>query len=174
MSYVHLCVTPTTDQWFRVSPFLIDRTLFEKERRDGREEIVRKMILLAFMQVDRFPKTYSTFYTMFPEKKWDKMQVKELERLARQLGEGVATITQQALEWAQRISNGETWEKLCSMPDEAEYYRLVKWYVGDGLKKIGGARILNNESPAVDVYHMSHCMEDVLSDSVPLIFKHFD
>ena len=173
MSYVHLCITPTPDQWFRVIPHSIDRNLFEEMRKDARQELVRKMILLAFTHVDRYPKTFGTFYTTYPKKKWDKMRVRDMERMAEQIGEGVATITHQALEWAQRIANGEKWETLCNKPDEANYYRLAKWYVGTGLKQVGGAKAVRDDSPAVDVYHPTHCQEEVLCDCVPLIINHF-
>ena len=54
----------------------------------------------------------------------------ELREIARRLGDHNADRVEQALEWAQRIQNGETWEAVCNNPDHATHRRSVIWNNG--------------------------------------------
>ena len=98
---------PTENQWFDVNPLSINQKLFQKKRRNGRQEKTRQLILEAFTELKSNPQKYGRrFETMFPKKTWSIMSVAELEVMASNLGAHNANWVEQALEWAQRIYNG--------------------------------------------------------------------
>lgn len=138
---------------FNVNPLAIDRSFFEMAKSNYKQESTRKLIIAAFAEVDKNPEKYSApFTTMIPEKKWDKHKlVTEMEQYAKELGGHMADWVEQALEWAQRIFNGETWENICNNPDTAMCYRVVAW--DDGFwRLVGGSRAVNDCCPASYVY----------------------
>ena len=157
---------PTEEKWFEVKPQSIDQGLFIKKRADGRQEETRQLILEAFAEVKANPEKYSgNFKTMMPKKDWDREIVAELEKKASQLGDHIADWVEQALEWAQRIANGETWKDICNDPDTANWYRLVKWKDGY-FRLVGGSR---DYVPVSDVSN-SECVSNCgLNDTVPLV-----
>lgn len=132
---------PTEGKPFEVNPLGIDRSKFEKTMSDRQQERTRQIILEAFAEVDKHPEKYaSSFYTLIPEKKWyDKKTYAELEVYANDLGGVVADWVEQALEWAQRICNGESWEDICNKRDTANYLRAILWKNGY-YRLIGGTR----------------------------------
>ena len=117
---------PVEGEWFLVIPNAINRELFEEERFDEQQEWVRMTILDAFAEVDSNPKYARIFETMWPKKTWNvAMDGNELTRIAKLIGDDMTDWVEQALEWAQRISNGESWESLCNTAEEAECYRMI-------------------------------------------------
>lgn len=144
--------TPTEGKLFEVNPFGIDRSKFEKPMSDRRQERTRQIIQEAFAEVDKHPEKYaSAFYTLIPEKKWKSYKpVAELKQLACELGDHNADWIEQALEWAQRICNGESWEDVCNNADTANWYRLVVWKNGYA-RVVGGSRLSDINYPASDV-----------------------
>lgn len=151
---LEVCQTPTQGKFFEVNPLKIDRSKFEYEMPDkGMMELTRWIIQEAFAEVDKQPEKYaSSFYTLIPEKKWNGWKtVTELKEYANDLGGMMADWVQQAMEWAQRISNGESWRSICNKGDTADYYRMIIWK--DGCTRlIGGSRKSGDNSPASDVY----------------------
>lgn len=150
-----IATTPANGKLFKVDPNSINRQLFEKTRSHCDEDFTRRCILAAFTVVDANPEKYQRgFYTLIPEKNWEEPKtVAELKELATILGGHMANWIEQALEWAQRISNGETWKNLCrDTPSTIDWYRLVEWNICDyeiddkfirnetGYRLIGGAR----------------------------------
>lgn len=139
---------PTEGVPFEVNPLDIDRNLFQEKRKDSRQEWTRQLILEAFTKMDEDPTRYGKpFKTLMPEKTWRWKYVSDLIELAKNLGDHDADWVEQALEWAQRISNGETWEDICNNPDTANWYRLVKWKNGY-YRLVGGSRKGNGSLPA--------------------------
>lgn len=51
--------------------------------------------------------------------------VVELKEEAKNQGGHMANWIEQALEWAQRIDNGESWETICNEPDKNKHYRMI-------------------------------------------------
>jgi len=131
---------PTAEvQWFEVNPQTIDEKLFQESRSDEKQEMVRLLILEAFAELRINPERYGRAYeTMLPKKTWGSKQVEDLQKMASKLGDHMANWTELAFEWAQRISNGETWESVCE-ENTADWYRLVVWKNGDSYKLIGGS-----------------------------------
>lgn len=122
---------PTEDEWFEVKPKTIDQKLFEQERENPEEEQMRKLILEAFAEMEENPKKYGrNFKTMFPKKDWTERTISRLMDMAYVLGDHNANWVEQALEWAQRIANGETWETVCNYMDISDWYRLIVWKKG--------------------------------------------
>ena len=131
---------PREGIWFYIDPLSIDQNLFQKKRRDKSQEATRLLILEAFENLKKYPDTYAKpFRTLMPQKTWVEKDENQLIEVAQALGKCIADWIYQALEWAQRIHNGETWKKVCNEKDTANWYRLIRWK--DGSKKIiGGAR----------------------------------
>lgn len=160
---------PTEGKYFAVNPSSIDQSLFQQERNDIEQEKMRRVIVKAFAEVKNNPAKYSKpFKTMIPKKKWSEKTVWELKELAENLGDHIADWVEQALEWAQRITNGETWKFVCNDPDTAKWYRLVIWKNGHA-RIVGGATENHNENPASDVGCDDCYYGDVLSYTVPSI-----
>lgn len=165
--------TPTEGKWFRVNPETINRKLFEEKRDDYKQEIVRQYILDTFKKMDENPKYCKPFKIMFPEKTWFVKTAGQLQELASTLGSHNADIFEQALEWAQRISNGETWEELCNQQDRANWYRLVK-SKKDSFYIVGGCYNSKSNYSAARL-SSSICLEDTKLDHVvPLIVTYED
>lgn len=160
---------PIEEQWFEVNPQAIDQSLFQEKRRDERQEKTRKLILEAFDEMKISPEKYDRkFKTMMPKKTWTEKTVVELNQMARELGDHIADWVEQALEWAQRICNGETWEAICNNADTANWYRMILWKRGY-YRLVGGSRDYYNFYPASDIYHYDYHSDCRLNDTVPLV-----
>ena len=160
---------PTEDQWFEVNPQTINQSLFKKNRKDERQERTRKLILGAFAEVKSSPEKYGRkFKTMMLKKTWTFKTVAELKQLACEFGNHNADWVEQALEWAQRICNGESWEAVCNNADTANWYRLVVWKNGYA-RLVGGSRHDDNYFPASDDLSDDYFSFNSFDNTVPLV-----
>lgn len=160
---------PTEDERFEVKPQAINQKLFEKERKDRRQEATRQLILEAFAEMKNNPEKYGkNFKTMMPKKDWESKTVAQLKEMACKLGDHNADWVEQALEWAQRIANGEGWKTICNDADTANWYRLVVWK--DGYTRIiGGSVYDGNDFPASGVHNFGYYDYGYTSSIVPLV-----
>jgi len=158
----------TEGKLFKVDPLAIDQALFKKKRRDSRQEETRQLILEAFEEMKKNSKYAKAFKTMMPEKTWNSKTVRELKELANRLGDHNADWVEQALEWAQRIANGESWEKICNRSDMANWYRLVVWKNGD-TRLVGGSRKVDFYNSASGVSSFSYHGDVNVDYAVPLV-----
>lgn len=161
---------PTEGKPFEVNPLGIDRSKFERPLSDRNQELTRKIIQDAFAEVDKNPEKYTApFYTLIPEKKWDGYKtVAELKAYANDLGGLMADWVEQALEWAQRISNGESWEAICNNADTANWYRMIVWKYGYA-RIVGGSCYGNNYRPASYVDSDGYGCDIIVYKTVPLV-----
>lgn len=160
---------PTEGKCFEVNPKTINQNLFSKKRKDSMQEQTRQIILEAFTKLSEEPEKYGRpFKTMIPKKTWSSKTVKELKEIANNLGDHMADWVEQALEWAQRIANGDTWEAVCNEADTEDWYRLVIWKNGY-TRLVGGARKYIYNYPASDVGYDDYGSNDRLSNTVPLV-----
>lgn len=144
--------SPTENVWFEVKPQSIDQELFKSKRENKRQEVARQLILEAFIKMRNNPARYGkNFKTMMPKKTWKYASIPSLLREANKLGDHNADWVEQALEWAQRIANGESWETICNNRDTANWYRLVGWKKGCTWRLVGGSVCRNVGCPAADV-----------------------
>ena len=164
---VEVAQTPTEGKCFEVNPMAIDQSLFSQPRNDSRQEWTRQIILEAFAEMKNASKYARPFKTMMPEKEWKVKTVSELKEMACHLGDHMADWVEQALEWAQRIANGETWKAVCNEPDTANWYRLVIWKSGYA-RLVGGSRE-DYDNPASDVCIDVYSSNDLLNYTVPLV-----
>lgn len=161
--------TPTEGKVFKVNPLAIDQNLFKKKRKDIRQKVTRRIILKAFAELKKNPEKYGkNFKTMMPKKEWSTKTVAQLKEMACKLGDHNADWVEQALEWAQRIVNGDSWEAICNDMDTANWYRLVVWKNGYA-RLVGGSRegVFNVPASVVgnyDYYDNLNCR-----DTVPLV-----
>ena len=166
---LQVCDRPEEGKWFEVNPEAINQELFQAKRDDWFQEQTRQLILEAFTEMKNYPEKYGrSFKTMMPEKTWRSKTVAELKELARRLGDHNADWVEQALEWAQRIHNGESWEDVCNEPDTANWYRLVVWQDGYA-RLIGGSIKVDANSPASDVSSSIYVSGSRLKYTVPLV-----
>lgn len=162
--------TPTEGKLFEVNPLRIDRSKFKMSMRGRKKEWTRQIIQEAFAEVDKYPEKYaSAFYTLIPAKKWNGFKtVAELNQMACRLGDHNADWVEQALEWAQRICNGETWEDICNNADTAKWYRMILWKNGY-YHLVGGSRDYNNVDPASHVDGYGYSSNRSIAYTVPLV-----
>jgi len=160
---------PTDGKWFKVNPSAIDQNLFKEKREDYRQQITRWYIWRAFRELEEHPERNKEFKTLIPEKTWDRMSIHKIEDTAGQLGDHMADWVEQALEWAQRIANGETWESLCNEADTANWYRLVVWRDGYA-QRVGGSRKVDRfNTPASEVFSFYCYRDEIVDNIVPLV-----
>lgn len=126
---------------FKVDLLSIDRSIFKKKRPNRPQEMTRQFILEAFEQVDKYPERYaSQFEILIPKKNWTGSKaVVEIEQYAKEFGGQVTDVVEQALEWAQRISNGESWDVICNTND----FKLIACRKGYARISEGSNEILN-------------------------------
>ena len=165
-----LAQTPSEGKLFEVNPLGIDRSKFEKPMSNRQQEWTRQIIQKAFAEVDKHPEKYaSAFYTLMPEKKWNGYKtVAELKAYANDLDGQMADWVEQALEWAQRLFNGESWETICNNADTANWYRVILWKNGC-YRLVGGSRRGSNSYPASDVNFYDYYSYGRIYDTVPLV-----
>ena len=165
---------PTEGKWFRVNPLAIDQNLFKEKREDLMQDKTRKLILQAFKELKKHPERNKAFKTLIPEKTWEVETVGGLKKMASQLGDHIADWVEQALEWAQRIENGESWEALCNKADTANWYRLVVWKEGYP-QCVGGLREDSDFSmPSVALDDDAYADYDFSFLAVPLVVAYDD
>lgn len=168
---------PQKNDWYKVTPHLISRTLFKNPRRDPWQEQLRCLINDAFEEVDKNPYApyTKTFYVLIPDKIWNKpVKVYTLNNYACELGDGMASWIEQALEWAERISNGESWQSLCDTVDKTKWYRLIIWKNNKYIS-VGGSS--KNNTCHVKTHLQSHELSqkshfDETYDTVPVVVKY--
>lgn len=167
---------PTVGEPFEVDPQAINQELFQKKweglpesERGSRQGETCKRILKAFEAMKNNPEKYGRkFKTMMPEKTWAYKTIEGLKIEACKLGDHNADWVEQALEWAQRICNGESWEDVCDNPDTADWYRLV---LSDDYHEltVGGSRIIHDDNPASFVEDYDAPPFYSINDTVPLV-----
>ena len=162
--------TPSEGKLFEVNPLEIDRSKFEKPMSNLQQEWTRKKIQEAFAEVDKHPEKYaSEFYTLMPKKKWNGHKtIAWIEAYANDLNGQMADWVEQALEWAQRLFNGESWETVCNYADTANWYRVIRWKNGY-YRLVGGSRNYCDGIPASGVDGSGHDSSCAVSCAVPLV-----
>ncbi len=159
---------PVEGTWFMVEPATINHELFYEERKDSRQEWTRKMIFKVLKKNEYV----RSFETMIPEKAWERgRNVKQLKEIAKKVGGQIATFDEQVLEWAQRISNGETWEEVCNKPDTSKWYRLVLERNGSTIL-VGACHEFNISNSSTDFLPFVGNIENPLSYVVPLVVRY--
>ncbi len=168
--------SPIENTYFEVNPNSINLDLFKTVRSDSAQEITRRTILDAFEEVKKYPQKYgSPFKTMIPN--LDDCQdvssicrptVDDLIEKSKKMGGHIASWVEQALEWAQRLENGESWKNICNDPDEIKWYRLVIWKDGYA-RRVGGASFIAYEHAASRLLDYRLYRGDHVSYTVPLL-----
>ena len=165
-------ITPTEGEWFEVKPRTIDQKLFEKKRTNSFQEETRILILKAFEQMKHHPKKYGqNFRTMMPEFTRHSKTEPQLIEMASKLGDHCANWVEQALEWAQRIANGVSWETLCHNKDTSNLYRLILWDDNGPIptRLVGGSVYNHDHRPAVAIHSREYVFKLELAYAVPLV-----
>ena len=168
---VEVAQMPIEGKWFEVNPLLINQSLFLDKRDDEQQEETRQIILEAFNEMKKNCEYEKPFETLMPEKTWNEKNIIGFMKMACYIGDHMADWIEQALEWAQRIANGETWEAICNKPDTANWYRLIKWK--NGYKRlVGGSRKSFGNGPASSIGQKDYCFDFSLGSTVPLVVRY--
>lgn len=166
---IKLALVPTESKYFEVFPTSIDEKLFEEQREDPNQEWTRKIICDALKEVKKNYSKYSKpFKTYIPEKTWISKSIEECEKLAEAEGGHISNWVEQALEWAQRITNGETWKAVCNDCDTTNYHRIIIWKSGH-IRIVGGSLKAKEFCAASNIYNKTYQYDSVVTNSVPLI-----
>ena len=116
----------------KVIPGTINRSLFEKLRKNSNEVNTQTFILQAFEKADTNPERYGTeFDILIPKKTWGAMSVDEMRTFATQMGGHLVDRFEIGLKWAQKISNAggsdEVWRNVRDEPVAEDYNLIIDW-----------------------------------------------
>lgn len=172
---------PIDGKWFVVVPNTINRELFKQERKDPLQESTRKLILEAFEENEKCWRKDCWFQLLIEPKTIikDYSPLQKYEQMAKDYGHHtcMANWIDQALEWAQRIHNGETWEEVCNAITQITG-RMIKWKNED-MAQVGGFRlelksggILYNKSP--NAFVQVEKSDNLIRFRAPLIVEYFN
>lgn len=163
---------PIEAKWFEVDPACLNLRLFMSPRNHVKQEETRLLILDAIKILEESPEKYGKpFKTLIPKRLPKESSIKECYDLARIYLGHMATWAEQALEWAQRINNGETWEELCNKPDTISNFRLIEWKNGE-VRLAGGAAKGQLKLPASNIGKTDWYLNDKVLHAVPLVVKY--
>ena len=168
---------PTDGKCFKVELKTINIYLFLEERKDEPQELIRKIILKAIIKAWKKPKKYDVFYLLIPKKKWvyrgkKYITVGKAMDFAEKVGGYTETWIEEALGWAQRITNGggseESWDSVCNKPDTIKWYRLFIWK-DSKIHIVGGAaaNAEHNIFPSADISEDCYNSDEKFFDVVP-------
>ncbi len=168
--------SPIEDTYFEVNPNSINQDLFKNVRRDPAQERTRQFIINAFEEVKKHPEKYGRpFKTMIPNlndcqdvSSICSPTVDNLIEESKKMGGHIASWVEQALEWAQRLENGESWKNICNDPDEIKWYRLIIWKDGYACR-VGGASFLDYNYAASRLSDHRLYGSDRVNYTVPLL-----
>ena len=162
-------VLSVENQWINVNPCTINPRLFEKQRENPKQEETRKIIVDALETMKKDQQYQKAFQIYIPNKTWKAKTFKEMEILAHKDGGHITNWVELALEWAQRLTNGESWESLCNDPDIANWNRIVIWK--DGIALVGGSTKEKSMISATEVDVFEYLRYTPICDAVPSITR---
>lgn len=111
---------------YQVIPMSIKKELFMERRKSVKEEIIRESILDALDEVRKNPEEYSKPFKAMRVLGPEDMTTNELlEFCEKEYGGGSSNWILNALEKAQRISNGEPWKQVCEHPDTVGWDTII-------------------------------------------------
>lgn len=115
-------------EFHEVIPADINKKLFEEKRINKAEETGRKIMLDAIENyLEMFPEKYiKPFKTITVMHGFENMTIDKIYGMTKEYGGSLSNLTDLGLEWAYRISVGETWESVCADIDRG-FYKLVQY-----------------------------------------------
>ena len=161
-------VKPIEGVHFDINPLAIERSLFEKAREDPEQEETRKSILNALKMVDERPDKYGKPFKTLRIKAlgtWGNFE--SLRKMAIKKGHHMADGVETALELAQRIANGESWECICNEPDDASWFRAIMWKNGQIALAGGSQKYKENYSPSHIISGTQYELRELIPYAIP-------
>ena len=152
----------------RVSLETINLELFKEPRKDRKQEQVRQIILEALFEAQSKPEYAKPFKIVIPENDWRDTTILDIVVIAPKIGDHLSNWVEQCLEWAQKITNGISWEELCNTPDTSKWRRLVFWKNGYW-RIIGGATVTTISFSASDVISYFFSLRYSVSNTAPAV-----
>ena len=154
-----------------VNPILIDEPTFEIEKKDcyAHKESIMQVIQKAFIEMKKDLRRYARpFEIVTPEELESVYTEEKMVALAEKYGDHIADWVEQALEWAQRIANGED---IFNKSDDSKWFRAISWQDGH-VCLVGGANELNNHDSAASIHDFNVNSSYQIYNAVPAVVRY--
>lgn len=155
-----------------VNPITIDESIFEigeKEHYYSHEEYIMQLIQKAFIEMKKDIRRYARPFEIVTPAELEPVYTEEkMVALAEQYGDHLADWVEQALQWAQKIANGED---IFNKSDDSKWFRAISWQDGH-VCLVGGSEEFNNHdcASAIHEFHVNSFYQ--LHNAVPAIVRY--
>lgn len=154
-----------------VNPILIDEPTFEIEKKDcySHKESIMQVIQKAFIEMKKDLRRYARPFEIVTPAELESVYTEEkMVALAEKYGDHIADWVEQALEWAQRIANGED---IFNKSDDSKWFRAISWQDGH-VCLVGGANELNNHDSAASIHDFNVNSSYQIYNAVPAVVRY--
>lgn len=156
----------TEGKWIKVVPEWICEGLFSTPRESREEEQLRRKIVVALAEAKKNEKYKKTFYFLVPKEPENKT-FNQILADAKKENLAIMDWVWQGLEWAFRITQGESWENICLNPDTSSWFRVIKSKEST-YEVWGGARRLSAHIPETTCLSTIRNYEYTYKQEVPV------
>ena len=154
-----------------VNPILIDEPTFEIEKKDfySHKESTMQVIQKAFIEMKKDLRRYARPFEIVTPAELESVYTEEkMVALAEKYGDHIADWVEQALEWAQRIANGED---IFNKSDDSKWFRAISWQDGH-VCLVGGANELNNHDSVASIHEFNVNSSYQIYNAVPAVVRY--
>ena len=128
-----------------------------------------QLIQKAFVEVKKDLRRYAKPFEIVTPAELEPVYTEEkMVALAKQYGDHLADWVEQALEWAQRIANGED---IFIKSDNSKWFRAISWQDGH-VCLVGGSEEFNNHDCASTIHDFNVNSFCQLHNSVPAVVRY--
>lgn len=159
----------TEGKWIKVVPEWICEGLFSTPRESREEEQLRRKIVVALAEAKKNEKYKKTFYFLVPKEPENKT-FNQILADAKKENLAIMDWVWQGLEWAFRITQGESWENICLNPDTSSWFRVIKSKEST-YEVWGGARRLSAHIPETTCLSTIRNYEYTYKQEVPVYVR---
>ena len=154
-----------------VNPITIDESIFEMGEKGyySHEEYIMQLIQKAFIEMKKDLRRYARPFEIVTPAELEPVYTEEkMVALAEQYGDHLADWVEQALEFAQKIANGED---IFNKSDDSKWFRAISWQDGH-VCLVGGSEEFNNHdcASAIHEFHVNSFYQ--LHNAVPAIVRY--
>ena len=154
-----------------VNPILIDESIFEIGEKEhySHKEYIMQVIQKAFTEMKKDLRRYARPFEIVTPAELESVYTEEkMIALAKKYGDHIADWVEQALEWAQRIANGED---IFNKSDDSKWFRAISWQDGH-VCLVGGAEELNEHDSATSIHDFNVNSSYQLHYAVPAVVRY--
>lgn len=154
-----------------VNPISIDESIFEigENEHDSHKEYIMQVIKKAFIEMKKDLRRYARPFEIVTPAELEPVHTEEkMVALAEKYGDHLADWVEQALEWAQRIANGED---IFNKSDDSKWFRAITWQNGN-MCLVGGAEEFNDHDSASSIHDFNVNSFYQLHYAVPAVVRY--